>query len=108
VAICFGISLILGVLISSSVLQLGAAAAAFVLLVAFISYFTSVPSAVATAVLAFLFEDGFLYESRGVLTWHGSEDLIRLIGLLVLAIAVSILGRWLAGSHPSHKSPGAE
>lgn len=108
VAICFGVSLMLGVLIASSVLQPGAAAVAFALLVASIGYFTTVPSALAVAALAFLFEDGFLYGTHGVLTWHGSDDVVRLGGLLILAITVSLMGRWLSGPHPSHTSQGDE
>ncbi|MDP2014489.1 MAG: hypothetical protein Q8L05_09720 [Actinomycetota bacterium] len=108
VAICFGAGLVLSVLISSAVLQPGTAGAAFAILVALISYLTTVPAAVTTAGLAFLFEQGFLYDTRGVLGWHGTEDLIRLTGLLVLAITVSILGRWLAGSRPSHRTSGDE
>ena len=108
IAVCFAGSLVLGVLITSSVLLPGAAAVAFLLLVAAASYFSSVLSALATAAVAFLFEDGFLYDTRGVLAWHGSEDFIRLGGLLVIAIAVSMLGRWLTGPERTSTSAGDE
>ncbi len=107
-AICLGGSLVLGALIASSVLTPDAAAAAFVLLVAVTSSCTSVPAALATAALAFLFEDGFLYGTRGVLTWHGSEDLTRLFALLCIATASSALGRWVQGPKTLRTSPGDE
>jgi hypothetical protein len=65
------------------------------------------PAAVpGIAVIAWLFDDGFLLGRHGVLTWHGSADVWRLLILAALAAAASAFGSHVRAAHRNADTAG--
>ena len=62
-------------------------------LVATVTAWWSSPAAAATgAMVAFMFANGFAFDTVGTLAWHGETDVVRLVAIVALAITVSVLG----------------
>jgi hypothetical protein len=83
---------------SAGVVRLGLVAAA---LAGFAALTVNVNAAVAVGILAFLVFEGFLVNQLGELSWHGIEDVWRLLTLaaaaglgIVVGVAYRALGRW--------------
>jgi K+-sensing histidine kinase KdpD len=62
---------------------------AYAVAVAALAWWAAPGVALSLAAMAFLFVDGFVLNSAGNLSWHGSEDALRLGTLLVIALFVS-------------------
>lgn len=66
--------------------------ACFAVTVLVLSWWSSPAAAATSAIVAFLFVDGFAFDSSGILVWHGEADLLRLVVLIGLAVIGSVLG----------------
>jgi K+-sensing histidine kinase KdpD len=93
VGITFVSCLVLAAAAASGLLGGARAFGGFVVIVVIVSWWSSPVSALALAVVALLFANGFAVDTGGTLAWHGEADLLRLLCLLALAVTASILGR---------------
>jgi hypothetical protein len=64
----------------------------FVLLVVVMSWWSAPVTSMAVALLAFAFANGFAFDTKGTLSWHGEADLVRLSLMVLLALTVSVIG----------------
>jgi K+-sensing histidine kinase KdpD len=62
---------------------------AYAVAVAALAWWAAPGVALSLAAMAFLFVNGFVLNRVGNLSWHGSEDALRLATLLVIALFVS-------------------
>lgn len=64
----------------------------FLLVAVVIAWWSSPMSAVVNGCVAFLFANGFAFDTDGILSWHGEADLLRLMAVVALALTASFLG----------------
>jgi K+-sensing histidine kinase KdpD len=84
--------LVLAAVVAAGVLWGSIAFGACVAIVVVVSWWSSPATAVVLAGVAFLFANGFVFDSAGTLVWHGDTDVVRLALLVCLAIIGSLLG----------------
>ena len=85
---CLGISAITAIGLLPGELAFGA----FVALVVLMSWWSAPATSVVVGLMAFLFANGFAFDTQGTLSWHGEADLVRLSLLVILALTVSVVG----------------
>lgn len=79
--------------------HLAVALAVFAVAAALVSMYTRPLAAPGVALLAWMFDDGFLIHRHAALTWPGSAGAWRLALLAGVAIAGAAFGAWIR-SHP--------
>jgi K+-sensing histidine kinase KdpD len=92
VALSFVACLGLAAVAASGFLSGDLAFASFVLVAVVMSWWSAPVTAAVVAFVAFLFANGFAYDTVGTLTWHGEADLLRLVCLVGVSLTVSVLG----------------
>jgi K+-sensing histidine kinase KdpD len=90
-ALSFGAFLVLAALVTALQMPTMAAEAAFGVVIVVMAWRSTPAQAAVTALLAFLFVNGFVLGAQGTLSWSGEEDLVRLGAFVLLALAVSAL-----------------